>query len=119
MKKPRVNDFDPTVAAKLKSSLDDMPTIQKPTIPQVQGPETITPQVSPPTAVTKTTNERSNERTMKRGKTRHTFDIFLDQLISLREIALSREKSLDKRFLLGELVQEALDMFITRERSKD
>ena len=61
---------------------------------------------------------RTNERATKRRKTRHTFDIFSDQLLSLREIALRRETETGERVLLGELAQEALDMLITKERSK-
>ncbi len=63
-------------------------------------------------------NVRTNERITKRKKTRHTFDIFSDQLLSLREIALRRETETGERVLLGELAQEALDMLIKNERSK-
>lgn len=119
MKKPRVNDFDPNAVSKLKSSFDDMPTIQKSGTSQVQMPTTIGTQTETQPPVVEVTNERSNERTVERRKIRHTFDIFLDQLISLREIALNRERVFGKRFLIGELVQEALEMFITKERSKE
>ena len=61
------------------------------------------------------TNVPTNERT----KIRHTFDIFHDQLLSLREITLEREKTFGKRVLIGEVAQEALDMFITNERNKE
>ena len=119
MKKPRIDDFDPKITAKLKSPLDDMPSIQKQPATKVQA---ITPTMSREPKLdntTEVTNERSNERTMERRKTRHTFDIFLDQLMSLREIALSRERGFGKRVLLGNLVQEALDLFITGERNKE
>lgn len=66
----------------------------------------------------KRTFHRINERTNVRNKIRHTFDIFQDQLHSLREISLSRELTFGKRVLIGDLVQEALDMFITKERNK-
>lgn len=65
------------------------------------------------------TNVSTNERHKKRPKIRHTFDIFADQLISLREITLEREKKFGERVLLGDLAQEALDMLITKERNKD
>ncbi len=61
------------------------------------------------------TNVPTNERT----KIRHTFDIFHDQLLSLREISLAREKLFGKRVLIGELAQEALDRFIKNERNKE
>lgn len=63
--------------------------------------------------------QRSNERTMLRRKIRHTFDIYQDQLLSLRELALRREVLSGERVLLGDLVQAALDMFITKERNND
>ncbi len=65
------------------------------------------------------TKQRSIEVTNERTKIRHTFDILADQLLSLREIALAREKQVKKRILIGDLVQEALDIFITKERNKE
>lgn len=69
-------------------------------------------------------NGRSNERTdepynVKRQKIRHTFDIYADQLLSLKEIQLNRARGLEKVYRLGDLVQEALDTFITKERNKE
>lgn len=61
--------------------------------------------------------QRTNERSVERRKLRHTFDILQDQLASLRRIQLAREERLGKRYLLGELVQEALDLFITKEQT--
>ena len=65
------------------------------------------------------TNEVTNVRSLQRRKVRHTFDIYDDQLFSLKEIALSRHKMFGKRELLGDLVQQALDMFITKERNNE
>jgi hypothetical protein len=59
------------------------------------------------------------KRTFKRRKVRHTFDIYDDQLFSLKEIALERQKLFGERVLLGDLVQEALDAFISTERTKE
>jgi hypothetical protein len=72
-------------------------------------------------------NERSNEVpmerrievTLQRTKVRHTFDIFKDQLAALRKIQLEREELFGKRSLLGDLAQEALDMFITKQRNNE
>jgi len=67
-------------------------------------------------------NEQTNERSFtssNRQKIRHTFDIRKDQLMSLREIALKRETMFGDRVLLGDLVQEALDMLITKERNNE
>lgn len=74
------------------------------------------------------TNERANVRTAigtvelpvrKRRKIRHSFDIFEDQLLSLREIQLNREKTTGERQLMGGIVQQALDAFISQARGHD
>ncbi len=68
------------------------------------------------------TNERPVEpplvRSNERRKIRHTFDILADQLLALREIAVEREKLFGDRVLLGDLVQQALDMLIAKERNQ-
>lgn len=64
------------------------------------------------------TNQRTNVRTKNRSKIRHTFDIFADQLLTLREIAVDQEIVFGERVLLGDLVQQALDMFISKEKNK-
>jgi hypothetical protein len=68
-------------------------------------------------------NERSDERTEKRTsgrmRVRHSFDIYQDQLLSLKEIALHRQKTTGERVLLGDLVQEALDTFIKTNEQTD
>lgn len=61
------------------------------------------------------TVEKTNERT----KVRHTFDIFSDQLMSLKKIQLEREEMFGKRYRIGDLAQEALDMLISKERNND
>lgn len=61
--------------------------------------------------------KRNNVETNERTRIRHTFDILDDQLLTLREISIERQKMFGRRVLLGELVQEALDLFITRERN--
>jgi hypothetical protein len=63
--------------------------------------------------------ERRFEQTNERTKVRHTFDILTGQLLCLREIVIAREKIFGKRVLLGDLVQEALDMFIAKERNNE
>ena|SRR6266496_1355571 len=146
MKKPRVEDFDPNAAPPLGSPIDDYPTIEKPTSVMVPEKSSISDPVAPlkrsqqqhptlssapsedtpnhnsppsPIRTNEPTNLRSFERSNERMKIRHTFDIFADQLISLREISLQRELTFGKRTLLGDLVQEALDLFITKERNKE
>jgi hypothetical protein len=54
-----------------------------------------------------------------RRKIRHGFDIFEDQVFSLKEIQLRRQRETGKKYLLGDLAKEALDMFITKENAQD
>lgn len=63
--------------------------------------------------------ERRNERSNERTKVRHSFDILSDQLFALRELAVERERTFGRKVLLGDLVQEALDLFIARQRNHD
>lgn len=62
-------------------------------------------------------DESTNNRTKGRKKIRHAFDIFEDQLIALKEAQLSRQKARRGRYNLGDLVQEALDLFLANERT--
>jgi hypothetical protein len=64
------------------------------------------------------TSERLTERLKIRNRIRHTFDIFSDQLMSLRELSIEQEKTFGERVLLGDLVQQALDLFISKQRNK-
>lgn len=59
------------------------------------------------------TKERTKERKNERTKVHHSFDIYKDQLLSLKEISLESENISGERKLIGDLVQEALDMFIS------
>ncbi|MCB0171316.1 MAG: hypothetical protein KDJ97_12260 [Anaerolineae bacterium] len=64
------------------------------------------------------TNVQPVKRTNERKKIRHAFDIFEDQLFSLKELQLNRQKSSGQKFSLGTLAQEALDLFLESERKK-
>ena len=64
------------------------------------------------------TNERTNERTVERLRVRHSFDIWQDQLLRLSEIQAERFSRSGRKPKLGELVQEALDAYIAKERKR-
>jgi hypothetical protein len=64
------------------------------------------------------TNERPVERPKKRQTERHTFDIYTDQLLALKEITLSRERITGEKVLIGDLAKEAMDLLITKEKIK-
>ena len=98
----------------LEQQSDKAPSYQS-TLPPTNQSISHAPMKATEERTMKRTDERCNERT----KIRHTFDILADQLLSLREIALEREKVFGSRVLIGDLVQEALDMFITKERNKE
>ena len=61
------------------------------------------------------TTERTNERTLKH----HSFDVFVDQLISLDHIRTRRYQATGKKPKIGTLVQEALDEYIRNQRTKE
>ena len=63
-------------------------------------------------------NERTNERPLQRNRVRHSFDIWQDQLLGLSEIQADRFSRTGRKPKLGELVQEALDSYITKERKR-
>src|SRR5919199_29764 len=115
MKTPRLSDFDPDAKVPtLKSTLDDMPVIQKP------KPRDVAPSPSLSTAVQTEDNRLGttvpvpgyhgtavpdDKRIIKR---RHPFDVYQDQLKTLR--TLSREEQ--EQGLPGSqsaMVREALD----------
>ena len=68
-------------------------------------------------AINDTTKHRLNERPVERTKVRHTFDVFSDQVTALKRIQLEREETSDKRYRMGDLVQEALDSFIAKQQN--
>lgn len=111
MKTPRVTDFDPNAKLKeLGSPMDNFPTIQKPNQPsQLQG--------------TKLQTERPNERTPQRpnGKriiTRNSFEIYEDQMDSLRKLALKEIETKGKIGSMSAMVREAIDTFIKKQSTE-
>ncbi len=63
-------------------------------------------------------NDATNERTNERNRVRHSFDIWQDQLLGLSEIQSERFSRSGRKPKLGELVQEALDAYIAKERKR-
>ena len=66
-------------------------------------------------------SERSNERTdvgerEPRRRVRHSFDIWEDQLLALTEIQARHFLTTRRKPKLGELVQAALDAYISEQR---
>jgi hypothetical protein len=107
MRVPRVKEFDPNATEPvLKSSFDHLPAIQK---SQPGNDAKVKPGLSPHTQKA-TTDQRA-------VKTRHPFDIYLDQYEALAEFS-SEEKRNGKRGSMSAMVRDALDLYITSKRKK-
>jgi hypothetical protein len=119
MKTPRITDFDPNAKIPtLTSSLDRMPSIQKPnsvqglTFQQNTSPITHTPQRQTSMIV----NKHPASRSVKRSFIRRTFDFYEDQITYLTRQSL--QGRLDgKETSMNEMVREALDDWIKKNTS--
>jgi hypothetical protein len=116
MKKPRVKDFDPNAqeVPELKSSLDKMPVIQKPMLPDSETKTTPVPLVPPVRVVPPLPHSQPNKRHMKQ---RHPFDIYQDQYDSLKALALEERKQ-GGLGSMSAMVRDALDKYIAEKRQK-
>jgi hypothetical protein len=121
MKTPRVKDFDPNAnVPALKSPLEGMPTIDKPMRPM--------PQESPVQEEERSDHqsahaipERVNVRTPVRpnGKriiTRNSFEIYEDQMESLRKLSF-QEKMEGKLGSMSQMMREAIDDYLKKRSS--
>jgi hypothetical protein len=121
MKTPRITDFDPDAKVPtLKSSLDSMPSIQKPhhitTPPDRQTtPPRISTNTQPHTAKPTKTLPVSTSR--KRLYVRRTFDFYDDQITYLTRRSLE-ERLAGREISMNEMVREALDDWIQKQTSK-
>jgi hypothetical protein len=109
MKTPRIDAFvaNKKQVPELKSSLDNMPAIEKPK-----------PVVTPPAPVRQTHSISAGAESPKRKiKTRHPFDIYEDQLEELRK--LSMEDRMQGGFgSMSAMVRAALDAYIAKKRGR-
>jgi hypothetical protein len=123
MKTPRVTDFDPDAKAPtLKSPLEGMPIIGKP--PQRIVPDSPTQipesQVNP---VVESKHERPNARSPVRPKgkriiTRNSFEIYEDQMESLRKRSF-QEKMDGELGSMSQMVREAIDVYLKQTASEN
>jgi hypothetical protein len=132
MKTPRLTDFDPDAKAPpLKSSLDDMPTIQK--------PQPTTNVQSPPPLSVKYDSENSHQHTTaqpvprpvprpvpgtpypvprkRRMRQRQPFDIYEDQYESLKQAA-EEDRELGLPGSMSALVRRGIDLAL-EERKRE
>jgi hypothetical protein len=109
MKTPRVTDFYPDAKVpKLKSSLDQMPAIEKPAHTQ-----SLVNQALPTKAVV--LKLKPDRPLISRDFIKRTFDIYTDQLEFLRKLALQgRLDGGDDS--MNAMVREALDQWIEKAK---
>ncbi len=120
MKTPRITDFDPdTKIPNLKSSLDDMPSIQKPNpVRQITPQQNTEPIIDrrEQQHVQKTINKHPASQSSKRPFVRRTFDFYDDQIAYLTRQSL-QERLSGKEISMNEMVREALDDWIRKRTS--
>lgn len=120
MKTPRVTDFDPDAKIPtLKSSLDNMPSIQKPNpIHQLTPQQNTAPIIDrrEQQHISKTTNKHPVSQSSKRPFVRRTFDFYDDQITYLTRQSL-QERLAGKERSMNEMVREALDDWIKKRTS--
>ncbi len=118
----RVTDFDPNAKVPpLKSPLEGMPAIGKPSQPRPQdspphdeGRPAAPPRQASPERVNARTPVRPNG---KRIITRNSFEIYEDQMDALRKLSLA-EKMEGKLGSMSQMVRDAIDAYLKERSSK-
>lgn len=124
MKTPRIRDFDPKSVPELGSPLDDMPTIRPAVSSEVsdQAPPEFRPSYTvsnPSLSPDRRTSGEPYARTPgRRTITRYAFDIFQDQVESLRDFSLE-EKIRGEKGSMSQMVREAIDAYLTKRHRVD
>ena len=112
MKTPRTSDFDPNAhERKLKSPMEDFPSIEKPLLPATDHAVTIVPPVLPVRDVPPPLSDR------RKMKQRHPFDIYNDQYEELKQLALE-DRMRGGAGSMSAMVREAIDDFIAKVRAE-
>lgn len=126
MKAPNLDLFDAKAQHKevrsLGSPMDDLPRIERPQ-PVSESSALLSPKEgAEPWVARKRLNERTFERPNERTNVRkprlvirHTFDIYLDQLVALKSLQFQAVQSGNKKVTLGDMVQEAIDLWLKQK----
>lgn len=116
MKTLRIDDFDPQANKEpaLKSTLDHMPVIEKPSPAPPAAPRDPVPPVPPVRAVPLVPPGATAKRIMKQ---RHPFDIYQDQYDALRDLATEDRKQ-GGFGSMSAMVRQALDTFIAQRKKE-
>ena len=111
MKQPRIVAFVPKkpTVPELKSSLEDMPVIEK-----SRSPSPLSTSGESTLVLPERVNARPPERPNgKRIITRNSFEIYEDQMATLRKVSL-QEKMEGKLGSMSQMVREAIDDFLRK-----
>jgi hypothetical protein len=109
MKTPRVDAFVATKkqVPELKSSLDNMPAIEKPK-----------PAVKPQSPIRSAQPLHTGSETPRRKiKPRWPFDIYVDQIEELRKLSME-ERMQGGTGSMSAMVREAIDAYISKKRGR-
>jgi hypothetical protein len=120
MKKPIIEDFDINARTReLNSPLDGMPSIQRPQAVQQASQSSPRNQDNDRTErANARSGERTSERTGRRIITRNSFEIFEDQMDSLRERSF-QDKREGKLGSMSAMVRDAIDEYLRKHPIKD
>ena len=116
MKTPRTSDFDPHARERqLKSTMEDLPSIEKPGLPAADPARTLIPPVLPVRPVRDVPASATTGR--RKIKSRHPFDIYEDQVDTLKELSLE-DRMHGGAGSMSAMVREAIDEYIAKVRAE-
>jgi hypothetical protein len=113
MKQPRISDFDPHAKEhKLRSSMDELPSIEKPVLkqPKIAKTEQGTPVLGDQGTRVPPTPNTDEKRKIKH---RHPFDFYYDQIDRLKKRSID-ELSQGGTGSMSAMVREALDDYLAK-----
>jgi hypothetical protein len=112
MKQPRTSDFDPNARErKLKSPMEDLPSIERPALPATDHVSPIVPPVLPVRGVLPTALGK------RRIKPRQPYDIYEDQVEELHKLSLE-DRMRGGAGSMSAMVREAIDDYISKFRAE-
>jgi hypothetical protein len=110
MKTPGIHAFDPSAQVpELGSPMDNFPSIQKPQAKQEPSQEPTGVRSVPPVLPV---------RSVRRTKIRHPFDLYQDQVETLRQLALEERKR-GEQGSMSAMVREAIDTYIAKKKQEE
>ena len=116
MKQPRTSDFDPNARErKLSSSMENLPSIEKPALPATDHASPLVPPVLPVRPVRVVPSAITGRRKIK---SRHPYDIYEDQVEELKKLALE-DRMRGGAGSMSAMVREAIDEYIAKVRTDE